>query len=95
MQEKLKFDILSLNVRGIRDKLKRRSIFSYLKGQKAKFYFLQETYSKTNDEIIWKNEWGGEMFFPMVLTKVKVSAFFCIQHRRIRLNTHSVTRQEE
>jgi len=89
MQEKLKHDIFSLNVRGIRDQLKRRSIFSYLKDQKAKFYFLQETYSETNDEIIWKNEWGGEMFFPVVPTTVKVSAFFCIQHRR------SVLRQEE
>ena len=50
-------------MRGLRDKVKRRSIFSFLKDQKAKFYFLQETFSDANDEAIWKNEWGGEIVF--------------------------------
>ena len=63
MQTSVKLDILSLNVRGIRDQIKRRSIFSFLKGFKANIYFLQETYSDLKDEIIWKNEWGGEIFF--------------------------------
>ena len=63
MQEKAKYDILSLNVRGIRDQVKRRSIFLYLKDHDSKIYFLQETYSQPGDEIIWKNEWGGEVFF--------------------------------
>ena len=63
MQEKAKYDILSLNVRGIRDQAKRRSIFLYLKDHDSKIYFLQETYSQPEDEIIWKNEWGGEIFF--------------------------------
>ena len=52
-----------MNVRGIRDLTKRRSIFSFLKDLKANIYFLQETYSEPNDENIWKNEWGGEIFF--------------------------------
>ena len=56
MQKKLTYDITSLNVRGIREQTKRRSIFSYLKDQKSKFYFLQETYSDLNDENIWRNE---------------------------------------
>ena len=63
MQKKLTYDILSPNVRGIREQSKRRSIFSYLKDQKSKFCFLQETYSNLNDENIWRNEWGGEIFF--------------------------------
>ena len=58
-----KFDVFSLNVRGIRDLIKRRSIFSFLKDQKACIYFLQETYSELNDENVWKKEWGGELFF--------------------------------
>ena len=61
MQEKAKYGILSLNVRGIRDQ--RRSIFQYLKDHNSKIYFLQETYSQPEDEIIWKNEWRGETFF--------------------------------
>ena len=77
-QNSLKFDVFSLNVRGIRDQTKRRRMFSYLKDQKAKLYFLQETYSEQGDETIWKNEWGGDMFFPMAPAIVKGSAFFCI-----------------
>ena len=53
----------SLNVRGIRDQAKRRSIFLYLKDHNSKIYLLQETYSQPEEEIIWKNEWGGEIFF--------------------------------
>ena len=63
MQNKLTYDIISINVRGIREQGKRRSIFSYLKDQKSRFCFLQETYSELNDENIWRNEWGGEIFF--------------------------------
>ena len=63
MQTSVKLDILSLNFRGIRDQIKRRSVFLFLKDFNANIYFLQETYSELKDEIIWKNEWGGEIFF--------------------------------
>ena len=52
--------ILTLNVRGLRSQLKRRSIFSYLKDQNCHFYFLQEIYSEPNNKKIWRSEWGGE-----------------------------------
>ena len=58
-----KCKVLSLNVRGIREQTKRRGIFSYLKDQKADFYFLQETYSTISDEAVWKTEWGGDIIF--------------------------------
>jgi len=63
MQSNVKFKIISLNVRGIRDQTKRRSIFTYLKDQKANFYFVQEKYSDVNDESIWQSEWGGKILF--------------------------------
>jgi len=63
MQTSVKLNILSLNVRGIQDQIKRRSIFSFLKDFKANIYFIQATYSELKDEIIWQNEWGGEIFF--------------------------------
>ena len=63
MHKYTRYDILSLNVRGIRDQLKRRSIFAYLKDHSPKIIFLQETYSEPSDEMIWKSEWGGEIFF--------------------------------
>ena len=63
MHKNTMYDILSLNVRGIRAQLKRRSIFAYLKDHSPKIIFLQETYSEPSDEMIWKSEWGGEIFF--------------------------------
>ena len=54
---------LTLNVRGLRNQEKRRSIFSYLKKQKANFYVLQETFSNLKDERIWSAEWGGQIFY--------------------------------
>ena len=63
MQSSTKCKIISLNVRGITDQTKRRSIFTYLKDQKANFYFLQETYSDANDELLWQSELGGKILF--------------------------------
>ena len=55
--------MLSLNVRGLRNQRKRRSIFSYMKDQNCTVYLLQETYSQPQDELIWKSEWRGEIIF--------------------------------
>ena len=55
--------ILSLNVRGLRNHVKRRRLFSYLKNQKTDFYCLQETFSSKEDEGPWALEWGGKILF--------------------------------
>ena len=76
MSAKKNCKILSLNVRGIRDSIKRRGIFSYLKDQKASFYFLQETYS--------------EIFRNAVLTMMDVFDLTDIQRERYpNLNEYS------
>ena len=96
MQEKAKYDVLSLNVRGIRDQVKRRSIFQYRKDHNSKIYFLHETYSQPEDEIIWKNECGGEIFFSHgTKHSWKVFAFFYTLRYKLRSITHSATRLEE
>ena len=57
MQSSTKYKIISLNV-------KRRSIFTYLKDQKANFYFFKRhNYSDANDELLWQSEWGGKIVF--------------------------------
>lgn len=50
-----------VNVRGLRNRVK--SIFCFLKDQNCDVYFLQESYSQPNDEILWRSEWGGDIFF--------------------------------
>ena len=49
--------LVSLNVRGISNFLKRRMIFTWCRKQKTDFIFLQETHSKSDTETQWKNEW--------------------------------------
>ena len=63
MSTQMKISILSLNVRGLRNQVKRRSIFRFLKDQNCQIYLLQETFSEQKDEPIWKSEWGGAIFF--------------------------------
>ena len=59
-----KCNMISLNVRGLRNHIKRRSIsVFFFTRSKLRCIFLRETYSEPNDENIWKSEWGGHMFF--------------------------------
>lgn len=55
--------LVSYNVRGLRNELKRRKIFNYLHQQNTDIAFLQETHSCENDERIWTAEWGGKALF--------------------------------
>lgn len=58
-----KVKLLSLNVKGLRDAQKRRKVFGLVKDLKADIIMLQETHATQEVQQIWKNEWGGEMFF--------------------------------
>ena len=55
--------ITSFNVRGLGDKLKRNSIFEFLKKKHKGVVFLQETHTNKNSERLWKSEWQGQIFF--------------------------------
>ena len=57
------FNLLSLNVRGIRSFEKRKGVFNWLRKSGADICFLQETYSTKEVEITWKKQWKGDMFF--------------------------------
>ena len=59
----MNFKILSLNVRGIRDDHKRKSVFAWIEKQKADIIFLQETYSTPEIITNWKFNWRGEMIY--------------------------------
>ena len=64
-----KCNVISLNIRGLRNRVKRKSIFctsqfcSLKKIKIVTYFFPQETYTERNDENIWKSERGGAMFF--------------------------------
>ena len=55
--------IISLNVRGISNYKKRRTIFTWCRKQKADVIFLQETHSTERNEAAWKKEWGAPLYY--------------------------------
>ena len=93
-------NFISLNVRGLKNQRKRRSIFCFLKDQKCDFCLLQETYSEPQDELIWKAEWRGDIFFSHgsnhqngvcillnPLSDIRIENFYCGPEGRIVLIT--------
>ena len=52
--------IATVNCRGIRDRAKRLAFFTHAKTLDVHVLCLQETYSKTEDEFVWQNNWGNE-----------------------------------
>ena len=57
--------LLSLNVRGLRNKEKRNQMFRWFRHQKTRVIFLQETYWSRDIENIVRSEWRGPCFFLM------------------------------
>lgn len=57
------FSFASLNARGLRDSIKRKATFLYLKNEKAQGYLIQETHSNETDEKFWANQWGDKIIF--------------------------------
>ena len=59
------YNFISNNVNGIEASEKRLKLFEYLKKNinDNDFVFLQETHLLSNDELKWKDEFGGPLFF--------------------------------
>ena len=58
-----KLRIITLNARGLKNKLKRTAIFNYLKTQQVDIACLQECHASKKDIVVWERQWGGKMFF--------------------------------
>ena len=55
-------NIISLNVRGLRETMKQRAVFDFYRN-KCDILCLQETHSTEADEEIWQSEWGGKIMY--------------------------------
>ena len=53
--------LVSLNVKGISNFKKRRTMFTSCRKRKADIIFLQETHSTIKTDTQWKNEWGAQI----------------------------------
>ena len=56
-------NLISLNVRGLRERGKRKSILEWCRHKKSDILFFQETYSTQEVETRWKLELGGNAYF--------------------------------
>ena len=70
-----KLKLLSLNVRGLGERVKRKSVFAYLKDQKCEVYYLQETYCQKQDEKFGAPNGVVEYFLHMELLILRVRVF--------------------
>ena len=60
----VQLSIVSFNVRGIRNREKRRAIFRHMRIRYSRsIVVLQETHSRPNFEYSWKSEWSGRVYF--------------------------------
>ena len=71
----LHFIIISLNVRGLFNSLKRRETFCWLKMKRYGIFFLQEVHYTKGKESLWTSEWGFTTFFRSLSS---ASAGVCI-----------------
>ena len=55
--------ISSLNIRGMRDFIKRKKTINYMKDQDVDVFFLQETHSCKNTNKVWNAEFGHKCIF--------------------------------
>ena len=56
--------VVSFNTRGIRNRVKRRSIFRHIRiTYKNSVIVLQETHSRPEMERVWRSEWAGQIYF--------------------------------
>ena len=55
--------VLSLNVRGLHEGIKRRKVFRFLKRNKPNICMLQETHCTPEVQKIWEAEWGNKIVF--------------------------------
>jgi exonuclease III len=54
--------LMSLNVRGIRDAVKRKAMFLFCKRSEADLILLQETHSSESDITFWIGQWGNGIY---------------------------------
>ena len=57
-------NLCSVNVRGLRDNIKRKALFLYMRRQNANLlFFLQETHSSSEDVKFWNSQWGENIYY--------------------------------
>ena len=54
--------ILSMNVKGFKDDLKRQKVLHWAKKRGADIFLTQESHFEKGDQTTWEEDWGGEIY---------------------------------
>ena len=80
-------NILSFNAAGLADKVKRKTLFFYLRQLNPDIVFLQETHATLETESLWNLEWGSPILFSHGTSRAKGVAIlfsnnlnYCMEH---------------
>ena len=57
------FNLITFNVRGIRNRKKRKNIFHWLNSKQCNICFLQEAYCCQKDIAMWEKEYNGTFYY--------------------------------
>ena len=86
--------IFSLNVRGLRAKSKRKSVFTYLKQKKFDIICLQETHITNNVSEEWKREWKSGFIYhegtPHSLGQIILFSEKCSEDSSVIISTERI-----
>ena len=75
-----KIRIISLNARGLKNKLKRTAIFNYLKQHRIDIACIQESHVMDNDVVTWEKQWGGKILYNKGTSKSRGEMILISKH---------------
>ena len=84
-----KIEIYSLNCTGLRNKLKRQTLFTWLNQNKKGLIMLQETRSDIESEYSWKREIDGKIYFSHGSNSSRGVALLVPKKLNINVSTES------
>jgi len=78
--------VCTINVNGLRNNLRRKSVFRSLKQKRYDIICIQESFIQGKDKDIWEKEWGGQLFCSPSSTRSKGQVI--LVSKRFSYQTH-------
>ena len=88
-------NFITYNVNGMQNKGKRNKVFNFIKNKlHSGICFFQEFHSTPECEKVWKNEWGGKIFYSHGTSNSTGVAIGFSENLNININEHKISRDE-
>ena len=77
--------VVTMNVNGLKNENKRKEMFVYCKKSKFDIILMQETHCEVETQMIWKNQWGGNIIFSNGTNDERGVAILVNSHRQVEI----------